>query len=391
MTGRSRRGPRTQPQSEAHQIDIFISYRRAESQYLVKLIREALVGMLPAARVFVDTAAISAGDDFAHTIEAQLRRCGTLLAVIGPAWQVDRLHQPNDMVRRELLLARESRARIVPILHGDAKMPGLDLLPVELTWLADRNAVRFGDATQLESDVSRLVATLTHRAPEVASRRAQAWAAYEQGDLGRLRSTVESLWESDAERPSPAAADAYRALGLALYESGRSSERNVWWARAVAAAHLSGSRNALAACLLPFFFTSIADGEPALAREVLKEIARLMDPDDDGSPPTGGTMRRLYHEKLAYAFSEEGLLDEAMRSYQTAIRVADGDLRGQVKARAAYGLCLAKLGRTAEAIAITEQVVQVSERRGWRGIGSAAVRNLEAIRDGRAPVAYEVI
>jgi hypothetical protein len=305
----------------------------------VRLLTAEIARILPTARVFVDTAGLDPGDDFPALIASEISSSHAVLVVIGPHWSVDRLWEPRDMVRHEIELARH-RPRVIPILHGGASIPGPGNLPAEIAWLSDTNAMAFMEAARLDQDVARLVASLV--------------------------ATVEAVWEEHAERPSPAAADCYRLLGVAMIRAGRRVERHIWWARSISAAYRSGGSNALGAALLPIYFTLVADDRPLEAREILAEIARLLDPDDDGQLPTGGVMRRMYHEKLAFALYVEGRVEEAIDGYRRAADLAGDDARGCLKSRAGSALCSYRLGRHADAIAATVEFSGVRRRTAGR-------------------------
>lgn len=86
---------------------------------------EALRRRLGPDRVFLDNSSIALGTAFAHEIEIEsaVRRSGVLLALVGSRWDTTRLHDPADSVRREILLARDKGARIVPVLVNGATLP----------------------------------------------------------------------------------------------------------------------------------------------------------------------------------------------------------------------------------------------------------------------------
>src|SRR5262245_46716501 len=129
--------------------DIFVSYRRNDSQTVAGLINVHLESVFGKARVFFDTITIRPGEDFRKVVAAKVGGCKVLLAVIGPRWLAllqERLGDSNDFVRFEiaeaLRLDTVVRAlRVIPVLIDGAIMPAAELLPDDLKDLAWRNAV----------------------------------------------------------------------------------------------------------------------------------------------------------------------------------------------------------------------------------------------------------
>jgi TIR domain len=63
---------------------IFISYRRADTAGHAGRLSADLTRLL-GPRAFMDVSSIAPGDEFERAIDEQLRSCGAVLAVIGPA------------------------------------------------------------------------------------------------------------------------------------------------------------------------------------------------------------------------------------------------------------------------------------------------------------------
>jgi hypothetical protein len=88
---------------------IFISYRRADSDYPAGWLFERLAERFGRARVFKDVDSLQPGDDFAEVITAAVSSCSALVAVIGERWLTitdqhgrRRLDNPGDLVRLEI-------------------------------------------------------------------------------------------------------------------------------------------------------------------------------------------------------------------------------------------------------------------------------------------------
>jgi TIR domain-containing protein len=146
---------------------IFISYRREDSAGYAGRLCESLERRLGRQQVFRDVDAIGPGQDFVDAIDARLRECRALLALIGREWldAADvsgrrRLDQENDYLRLEIAaaLARPD-VLVVPVLVEGAAMPGPEDLPEPIRSLSRRQAVSLRDDAW-DADVDRLVAAL---------------------------------------------------------------------------------------------------------------------------------------------------------------------------------------------------------------------------------------
>jgi hypothetical protein len=372
-------------------VNIFISYRRADNQYLAQLVQDGLRARIPRATVFLDVASIAPGVDFEAKITREIGSCDVLIALIGPHWQPHRLHAAEDHVRRELLVAAEADKRIVPVLHSGGQPLQVGELPPDLAWLPQRNAFTFGDPTALADDLARLAALLTEHVPTLKVLRDQVFAHYERNAQVEVLRVAEEAWAEHGASASAGLADICRAAMLCLTMEGHLEARNLWLARALSTAFLARASNAFAACLLPLFFELVAAGRGDEARQVLVELARLTDADDFSQLPTGPTMRRIYHEKMAYSYFADDRLDEARNDYELALAATWSDPRAKQKVRAAVALCDYREGRAGEAIAVTEDVLRLAREHGWTQVAADATANLATMRAGTGPlVPYEV-
>jgi len=373
-------------------VKIFISYRRADSQYLAQIVCDGLHERIPGSTVFFDLQSVPPGNDFESRIVREIEAAAVLIALLGPNWQPDRLHRDDDYVRQEILAAERLGKRVVPVLHSGQATPRVAELPPELAWLPQRNAFALTSAATLDDDLRRLATLLTDGVPALKDLRDRAWAHYEHKEDDELLTVADQTWAEHGASPSPGLADVCRTAALALTRGDRLNERNVWLARAMSTAFLSGASNVFAASMLPLFFQLAAAGHLEGARQVLVEIARLTDLDDAAQLPPGPMMRRLYHEKLGYTLYVDGAYADAEREYQLAIATAGGDARGVEKSRAAMALCAYRQGRRQEAITATEDVQRCATLAGWNDVADTAATNLEAMRRGdEALVPYEVL
>src|SRR5690242_10308489 len=93
---------------------IFVSYRRRDTGSVAPRIYDTLTSYFGRQAVFMDIDSIRPGEAFTVRINDALMQCAVLIALIGKrwAWIVDnhgnrRLHDADDHVRRELVLAFE--------------------------------------------------------------------------------------------------------------------------------------------------------------------------------------------------------------------------------------------------------------------------------------------
>lgn len=127
---------------------IFISYRRADSDYPAGWLFERLAEHFGRARVFKDVDSLQPGDDFAEVITTAVSSCSALVAVIGERWLTitdeygrRRLDNPEDFVRLEIEAALTRGVRVIPVLVNGAGMPGPPIcLPACRVWCGGRRS-----------------------------------------------------------------------------------------------------------------------------------------------------------------------------------------------------------------------------------------------------------
>jgi TIR domain len=145
----------------------FISYRREESAWPARMLRDELVKRFGTSSVFLDTTSLRAGQEWPQRIQDALRSCSVMLVLISPSWLVrdsadgaPRIHDPRDWVRREIeTVLRRPDAIVVPVLLDDAAMPGSGDLPESLRALADQQAVAL-NANSLAADLDALIESI---------------------------------------------------------------------------------------------------------------------------------------------------------------------------------------------------------------------------------------
>ncbi|MBV9891343.1 MAG: toll/interleukin-1 receptor domain-containing protein [Rhizobacter sp.] len=145
--------------------EIFLSYRRQDSQSATGRLADDLEAHFGDERVFRDHE-IAAGDDFVAAIRRSVESSTVILAVVGPRWLAStdaegrrRLDDAGDFVRLEIELALAARVPVVPVLVDGAMMPNASALPPSLQAFARHQAVELTDR-RWRFDVETLIAWL---------------------------------------------------------------------------------------------------------------------------------------------------------------------------------------------------------------------------------------
>jgi small GTP-binding protein len=141
---------------------IFISYRRNDSASNARRIYDWLTMRPNADAVFMDLTGIEPGENFHAAIRREIDSAEVMLVIIGKEWAfaenpdgLQRLDEPHDVVRREIMIGLASSMRVVPVLISGAQMPQAVHLPAALAKLTNLNAFRVNEAT-FEQDMDRL-------------------------------------------------------------------------------------------------------------------------------------------------------------------------------------------------------------------------------------------
>jgi hypothetical protein len=154
---------------------IFISYRRRDDPGGAGRLFDALKEAFDPDRLFLDVDSIEPGQDFCDVIEDRIAKSAVLLAVIGQHW-VDasddrgnrRLDDPQDYVRMEIETAMKQDKRVIPVLIGEARMPGADVLPESIRKFARHNAVMLR-YERFHDDIANLVGALKRAMGDAAA------------------------------------------------------------------------------------------------------------------------------------------------------------------------------------------------------------------------------
>ncbi len=146
--------------------NIFISYRRADSEGYAGRLYDRLRACFGDDRVFMDVTDIHVGENFADAINQAIGSCQVVIVLIGPSWHSitdemgrKRLDDPHDFVRVEVQAALDREVLLIPVLVNRVKMPKPEDLPYELRSLTNYKAFEIRHR-RFDSDFESLVAEL---------------------------------------------------------------------------------------------------------------------------------------------------------------------------------------------------------------------------------------
>ncbi len=146
--------------------NIFISYRRVDTEGYAGRIYARLAERFGFEHVFMDVTDISVGENFVDAIGQAINSCRVVILLIGPRWHTvtdemgrKRLDDPHDFVRLEVKSALDHNIFVIPVLVHGAKMPQAGDLPVDLAGLSRLNAIEIRHR-HFDKDVEYLVAEL---------------------------------------------------------------------------------------------------------------------------------------------------------------------------------------------------------------------------------------
>jgi CheY-like chemotaxis protein len=151
--------------------NVFLSYRREDSQHITERIADRLVAQFGKGSIFKDVDSITPGADFRRALHEAIGQCKVVLAVIGPRWLgiTDasgrrRLEDENDFVRKEIEGGLARGIPVIPVLVDRATMPAAADLPSSLQALAFCQAVAVRPDPDFHRDMDRLLeAVQQHR------------------------------------------------------------------------------------------------------------------------------------------------------------------------------------------------------------------------------------
>lgn len=110
--------------------EVFVNYRTGDGEQLATIIDQDLRRRFGDAAVFKDHRSIQAGVVFQKALENGVWGSKVLLCVIGPAWLTAadgtgrrKIDNPEDWIHRELVMAFDHGARVIPVIDERAQPP----------------------------------------------------------------------------------------------------------------------------------------------------------------------------------------------------------------------------------------------------------------------------
>lgn len=141
---------------------ILISYRRADSKDIARLICDKLVERYGKRSVYIDIDSIQPSADYRLHITHTIQRALVVLAVIGKQWSGPRadgsfrIFDHDDPVRAEVETALTNRRAVMPVLVDGAVMPTEADIPPSLKQLPYLNAIEARSGDDFAADMKRL-------------------------------------------------------------------------------------------------------------------------------------------------------------------------------------------------------------------------------------------
>jgi hypothetical protein len=134
-------------------MQIFLSYRRSDSQAIARLIGDKLRGEYD---VFQDVTEIDPGAKFVDVIRDALEKSDIFLVLIGPEWVREKSSLDPDYVYLEVETALSNQLQVLPILVEGASMPRADSLPQSIRLLTQINALKIDPGRNMDSQINDL-------------------------------------------------------------------------------------------------------------------------------------------------------------------------------------------------------------------------------------------
>jgi hypothetical protein len=179
---------------------IFVSYRRAQSEYAAGSLGRELRRRFGVEQVFRDKEDIGGGVSWKQQVLGTIGRDSALLVLIEKNWAsvTDaqgrlRLNQRDDPMRLEVADGLRVGATVIPILLENADMPGETELPEEIRAMADLNALKLRDG-DWEHDIDTICGLLEKNGFQLtAANSSPSVASVDSRDATQLRQDRSSI------------------------------------------------------------------------------------------------------------------------------------------------------------------------------------------------------
>ena len=196
-------------------MKIFISYRRADSKYVVDRIRDRLIDAYDEDAIFRDLESIPLGQNFSDVLKEATTTCDIMLVVIGPQWSGitddqgnKRLFELNDYTRLEVEAGLTNKnILVIPVLVMGARMPFANEIPDSLANLLYRNAINVRNDPDFTPDMQRLIQGINEQFPSAAKSKFQPKKERTPMDPVTLAAAATSLLAPFIKKAGAAALD----------------------------------------------------------------------------------------------------------------------------------------------------------------------------------------
>ena len=151
-----------------NEFQLFISYERRDSGGWSLLFYQHLVERFGEGVVFRDNQKLRSGERWRSSLRRNVSECRGFVLVIGPDWRekrvLEKLHDPEGWVRKEIETALAHGKEIFPVLVGGAVAPPLDQLPETIRpAISESNHFQFHDGPAWQHDLDRLCEDIAAR------------------------------------------------------------------------------------------------------------------------------------------------------------------------------------------------------------------------------------
>ena len=196
-------------------MKIFISYRRADSKYVVDRIRDRLIDAYGEDAIFRDIESIPLGQNFSDVLKETTTTCDVMLVAIGPQWASitdaqgnKRLFDPNDYTRLEVEAGlANKKIPVIPILVMNAMMPSAAEIPESLKDLLFRNAISIRNDPDFAPDIQRLIEGINEQVPSAEKLYSRSRKERRPVDAVTLATTATALLAPFIKKAGAAAID----------------------------------------------------------------------------------------------------------------------------------------------------------------------------------------
>lgn len=168
---------------------VFISYRHKSIGMSVSAVRDGLHRTLGEDRIAIDVEFLK-GVPLPVLLRHEVESCGALLVLIDAHWidDIDRLADPDDCVRLEIITALTRGIPVIPVFLDESRLPPARDLPEELAQFPACNGHHFrGDVVAFDIGINQLCWHIERVI------KGQRWAAAAIGEV--LKVTRDGHWE----------------------------------------------------------------------------------------------------------------------------------------------------------------------------------------------------